>query len=89
MPVPTSPDPIRALLTELRDDDYVRFKFGKRVDAALKALETQSAVDTRELEARLQAMLELVRGKKGGSPASPAGKSRARVQKEKVVAAAD
>ena len=89
MPVPASPDPIRALLTELRDDDYVRFKYGKRVDAALKALDAQAAVDTRELEARLQAMLELVRGKKGGNPASPVTKSRPRVQKEKVVAAAD
>ncbi|HEY9721507.1 MAG TPA: hypothetical protein V6D47_05810 [Oscillatoriaceae cyanobacterium] len=66
---------VRSLLEALKADEYVRFKHGKALDAALKELEAQSALDAQALEARLLEMLELVRGKKG-APASPSSKSK-------------
>lgn len=67
----------RTLLHELAMDDYVRFKYGKRIDAALKQLDQQAgAPSTAELEARLLELVDLVRGKKKGAGASaPAPKS--------------
>jgi hypothetical protein len=54
-------DKIKALLAELRQDDYVKFKYGKALEAALKQLDAQQAVDLREVEKRLLALLEVVR----------------------------
>lgn len=79
---------IKALLGELRSDEYVRFKFGKQIDAALKALEAKAPVETQVLEARLLEMLELVRGKKGGTSASPQSKSKRATAKPKPQAVA-
>lgn len=78
---------IRALLTEMRGDEYVRFKYGKQLDAALKALDAKAPVETQVLEARLLELLELVRGKKGGSSASPQAKSKRAPTKAQAVAA--
>lgn len=69
-----APDPLRALLLEMRDDEYVRFRFGKRLDAALKALDARGGLDAAEIERRLTAVLELVRAPKGGA-AAPRPKS--------------
>lgn len=77
---------IKALLSEMRSDEYVRFKYGKQIDAALKALD-KAPVETQVLEARLLEMLELVRGKKGGSSASPQAKSKRAPAKPQAVAA--
>lgn len=66
---------VRTLLEALKTDEYVRFKHGKALDAALKELESQSALDAPMLEARLSELLELVRGKKGAT-ASPSSKSK-------------
>lgn len=79
---------IKALLGELRSDEYVRFKYGKQIDAALKALEAKAPVETQVLEARLLEMLELVRGKKGGTSASPQAKSKRATAKPKPQAVA-
>jgi hypothetical protein len=79
-------DPIKALLAEMKTDEYVRFRYGKQIDAALKALDAQSQLDPKALEARLVDMLELVRGKKGGTPASPGSKSPRSAPKVKQAA---
>lgn len=81
-------DEIKALLGELRSDEYVRFKYGKQIDAALKALEAKAPVEPQVLEARLLEMLELVRGKKGGTSASPQAKSKRAPAKPKPQAVA-
>lgn len=65
-------DKLRELLEEMKADDYVRFKYGKRLDAALKALDGQGALDAKELEARLT---ELLHWAKGGAPAGKRPKS--------------
>lgn len=62
-----SQDVLKALLNDLKQDDYVRFRFGKRLDAALKSLESAPAPDTAEIEKRLTELLKLVRGEKGGA----------------------
>ena len=67
---------IKALLSEMRSDDYVRFKYGKQIDAALKALDAKAPIETQVLEDRLSELLELVRGKKGGGPAQARPKSK-------------
>jgi hypothetical protein len=54
-------DKVKAFLAELRQDDYVKFKYGKALEAALKQLEAQQAVDLKDVEKRLQALLEVVR----------------------------
>ena len=83
--------PVRTLLAEMAKDDYVRFKYGKRVDAALKLLEaSDGGPDAAAIEARLLEALDLVRGgrtkparakkdaaKEAGAPA-PEAKSRKR-----------
>jgi hypothetical protein len=79
-------DAIRALLNDMRSDDYVRFKYGKQLDAALKALDARAAVDSQVLEARLVELLELVRGKKGGATGSAATKSKRAPAKAKEAA---
>jgi hypothetical protein len=66
---------IKALLQEMRDDEYVRFKYGKAIDAALKALDARQAVDTRAVEAKLLEALDALRGK-GGAPVAAGPKSR-------------
>jgi hypothetical protein len=71
-----SMEKVRSLLTELKNDEYVRFKYGKQLEVALKELDTQPSLDVRDVEARLAELLELVRGKKGGAGASPSTKSR-------------
>jgi hypothetical protein len=78
-------DPVRALLADLAKDDYVRFKYGKRVDAALKALaQAKGGPDGAALEARLLELLEIVRGKparggkKGAGAVAPGAKSAGR-----------
>lgn len=86
-------DPVRALLGDLAQDDYVRFKYGKRVEAALKLLDQATrGPDTAELEARLLEALDLVRGgkgargkaaKKGAGAAAPEPKRPARAPKAK------
>ncbi|MDB5098412.1 MAG: hypothetical protein JWM80_2833 [Cyanobacteria bacterium RYN_339] len=70
-------DKVRALLLELTQDDYVRFKYGKAVEAALKALDAQQAVDLRDIEAKLTALLEVVRQPtvKSKPPRPQAGKA--------------
>src|SRR5687768_11955565 len=70
MPRGPAADPLRALLADLGADEYVRFRYGKRLDAALRALDAHSGLDTAELERRLNAVLELVRAPKGGASAS-------------------
>lgn len=86
------PNPLvlRTLLEDLKADEYVRFKFGKRIDSVLKALESQASLDIAEVEARLQALLDLVKTAKGGATAQPASKSRRAVRKgpESVAATA-
>ncbi len=80
-------NPVKTLLADLARDDYVRFKYGKRVDAALKLLDAQSVgPDATELEARLLELLDLVRGgkagrKKGAGAAAPEVKSARRTPK--------
>lgn len=69
-------DKLRQLLEDMRSDDYVRFKYGKRVEAAIKALDEQQALDAAAIEARLQEVIALVRGEKGGSPAKAGSKRR-------------
>ena len=69
-------DKVKALLEALRADDYVRFRYGKALEAAAKELEARGALDARELERRLAELLELVRGQKGGTPASAGPKRR-------------
>ena len=76
MEAKTAMEQIKALLSEMRGDDYVRFKYGKQIEAALKALDAKAPVETQVLEARLLELLELVRGKKGGSPAQAGPKSK-------------
>lgn len=79
--------PVKALLGDLAQDDYVRFKFGKRVDAALKLIDQAgTGPDAAELEARLLELIELVRGgkggrKKGAGAAAPEVKSPRRAPK--------
>lgn len=80
-------DKLQALLEEMKADDYVRFKYGKRLDAALKTLEAHAGLDARELEARLIELLDWTRGKKGGAPAGTRTKSRAPKGKAHVVEA--
>jgi hypothetical protein len=80
-------DPLRTLLNEMRTDDYVRFKYGKQIDATLKALDAKAGVDAQVLEARLVELLELVRGKKGGGSA-PSSKSKRPTPKQKEAAVA-
>jgi hypothetical protein len=86
-------DKLRSLLEELKADEYVRFKYGKRLDVALKTLEAQGALDARELEARLTELLDWTRGKaaknskKGGAPAGTPSKSRATKGKADAVEA--
>ena len=77
---------IKALLSDMRADEYVRFKYGKQIDAALKALDARAALDAPALEAKLLEALELVRGKKGGSQASPGTKSKRTPGKTKEAA---
>lgn len=82
-------DPVKALLGDLAKDDYVRFKYGKRVDAALKLLDqAEVGPDAAAIEARLVDLLEVVRGgkpkaKKGAGAAAPEGKSAGRAPKAK------
>ncbi len=79
----------RTLLHELAMDDYVRFKYGKRLEAALKQLDLQAGgASPAELEVKLLELLDLVRGKpargakKGAGESAPAAKS-ARTPREK------
>lgn len=65
-------DKLRDLLEEMKADDYVRFKYGKRIEAALKTLEGAGGIDAKELEARLN---ELLTWAKGGAPAGKRPKS--------------
>ena len=67
-------NPVKTLLGDMAQDDYVRFKYGKRVDAALKLLaQVGGGPDAAELEARLLEVLDLVRGGKGGRGKKGAG----------------
>ena len=75
---------LKSLLEELKGDDYVRFKYGKRLDAALKAVEARQSLDTTALEARLTEALALLRGQKGGDVASSASKRKKAPAKPKA-----
>lgn len=77
---------VRALLNDMRSDEYVRFKYGKQIDQALKTLDARAAVDTQQLESRLVELLELVRGKKGGAAAAAGSKSKRTPSKAKETA---
>jgi hypothetical protein len=79
---------IKALLQELRADEYVRFKHGKAIDAALKALEGRQSVDTRAVEAKLVEALEALRGKGGAAIPAAGPKSRRSPAKAKEAAVA-
>lgn len=74
-------DPVKTLLGDLAKDDYVRFKYGKRVDAAVKLLDQADlGPDAAAIEARLVELLDVVRGgkpkaKKGAGATAPDGKS--------------
>ena len=79
----------QTLLHELAMDDYVRFKYGKRIEAALRQLDQQAGgASPAELEAKLLELLDIVRGKpargarKVAGESTPAAKSP-REQREK------
>lgn len=78
----TGVDAVRALLDELERDDYVRFKHGKALGAARKALDARPEVDTTVLEEHLTQALELLRGKKGAGQAGSGPKSPRRPRRE-------
>jgi hypothetical protein len=77
---------VKALLDELKQDDYVKFRYGKAIENALKVLESHTALDPAEIELGLTDLLELVRGKKGGTPAGagPKRRSSSKTEKEPV-----
>lgn len=83
--------PVKTLLADLAQDDYVRFKYGKRVDAALKSLELlDGGPDPSEVEARLIELIDLVRGgkgarKKGAGAAAPEVKSPRRASQAQKI----
>lgn len=67
-------NPVRTLLGDMAQDEYIRFKYGKRVEAALKALDqATTGPDLGEVEARLVEALEALRGGKKGGGASASG----------------
>lgn len=83
-------NPVRTLLGDMSQDDYVKFKYGKRVEAALKLLDhVATGPDTVELEGRLLELLDLVRGtkakagrgKKGAGASAPEVKRPERARK--------